>query len=419
MGLASGFKAYLKQKFPSCVDDAPLEPTDAVVVDTMVRLHSFSPDESSKQPTGTQLCDSLFYTAWYYQHAVFCFDNAAQTPSTKAPEWARRGDDEEQVDVEALRAALEENRLPVDFQKFLKHRNERMIVCEYIERELVRRMRLGGASSTLRTLTVMGTRDVPMRASWDEEESLVLQPVPELQAPLLGEADVSCIAAALHLRAREGVSRVHVSTIDTDLVVVAMLHEFEGLTVSLPIFDRKKRDVAHFAVDVHALVEAARAAYGLRPHDFALVLLSKKTDFTPQSIKQLAEWQAYVSACATGLRTLASRLNVPGRLTHSCAEVKRMHGVDVKGDVAVDLSMLHRTFLSACVGQRKNVKVAYQPGDGHLNRLAWVFHYYSLAPALKTASKNLDPAEWGWEIRDVEGRASVHAKAASLETLFV
>ena len=405
MGLASGFKAYLKAKFPACVSDVALEPADAVVVDVMVVLHSFSPDEENSLPTGTQLCDKLFYMVWYYDHAVFCFDNAAQTPATKALEWARRGQDATPVDVEALRSALAEHRLPADFQAFLKHRNERMIVCEYVERELVRRMRMGGQQSTLRTLTVVGTGDVPTRASWRDDE-LVLRPMPELSAPLLGEADVSCIAAALHLREHDGAVRVHVSTVDTDLVVVALLHEFKGLTISLPLFDRKKRDVAHFAVDVHELAGAVRSAYNTSPHDYALLVLSKKTDYTPPSIKQLGDWDKYVDQCVAGMRV------VNRRLVLASDDVQREHGVRVDGETAVDLSALHRTFLSACVGQRKNVKVSYVPGDGHLLRLAWVYHYYALAPVMKTASKNLDPTAWGWQVRTVDGSASVSTVAA-------
>jgi hypothetical protein len=396
MGLAPAFKQYIRAKFPECVSTDALAPVEGVVVDVMVILHSFKPDTMSEMPSGRQLCDRLFYAVWEYEHAVFCFDNTAQTPINKAIEWAKRADGAavpadveptKPMDPAALDDALSRHELPDDFNAFLADRKLRMKVCEYLQDEMFRRMRMGGPASTLVSMAVLGARDVPSAAYWNKDDTLEIVSRSDLTAPMMGEADVSCISAAMYLRAI-GANRVHVRTVDSDLVAVALLHAFPGMFISLPVFDRKKHELAHYSVDVHALANAAPKAYGVCIQDFVVILLSKKTDYTRASIMQLGEWCKYVAVCVQALKM----------------QQEPLYDAD---DATLDLLVMHRMFLGATVGQRKNVKIAYGIKSWHLNRLAWVFWYYTLAPSMKTASKSLDPVQWGWTVKDVAGRQTV------------
>jgi len=389
MGLSPGFKAFIADRFASCINHAQIEPpTNAgIVVDSLVQLHNFQPNREHIIPPAIQLVDKLFFLTWRYQHVAFCFDHTETTPIQKQLEWGRREgnscESPTRADARDVDRMLLDHDLPENFGAFLKDRPMRTKLCEYIQHGLLERMQKAGPNSTMRSLVLIGAHAIPTYAQW-QGNALVVEQKPNWTGPIMGEADVSCIYAASLLRSF-GSKSVYVLTIDTDLVAVGMLHSFDGLFVSLPMFNRKKREMDHYTVDICALVRETAKQYKLTTEDFVLLCLSKKTDYSQQSVAGIADWEEYLKITALALKGLGGAYN--------------------KETNQINMDNFYRALASLTIGGRKTIKLSFEKNSWHLPRVCWVLYYYLNIPALKM-TKDLDCKNYGWRIVDGSGRVA-------------
>ena len=387
MGLASDFKKFLQARFTQCLA-ADLPQTSCVVIDVMVQLHAFRARLESDAPSGQQLVDQIFWKIFQYEHAALCFDHSASTPWNKAIEWTKRAERRKRPEPEQdatqnqaqtpavltpedLEQALELDLVPYPFESVLSRRTLRTRICQYIHDGVIERMRLGGPNSSLQSISFWGTREVPSKAAWTPLGVVEETHHPERAGRFLGEADISCMVAANVFRAA-GYRGVTILTVDTDLVAVALLHAFPGLFVALA-YQRTM-----MSVDISRLASALVATYRVPLPDAVLVMLSKKTDYTPQTLQKLADWDVVMQTC--------------------CASI-RQRGAPIVGRDTLDIGSFHKAMTSAISSGRKGITLNYKPGDHHLLRLAWVMSYYMRAPKLEVSDMHL-PDKWGWEQRE-------------------
>ena len=213
------------------------------------------------------------------------------------------------------------------------------------------------------------------------EDELVVRDRADWSAALVGEGEMCCIRAATLLRdgLRAG-ARVVVSTVDTDAVLIAMLNAFPGLMVELSHYDRRKSALSYALVDAHALAVAVERRLRVTKHDFAMVALSKGSDFVTQSVAGIADWAKYVDACCSHIKLTTPVVSVAA----SGARV----------DVARADAMLRSL---GTLGKR--VVPKYDSAN-HLKRLAWNALYFTYG-AGGAASASLERLErWGWCVKD-------------------
>jgi hypothetical protein len=375
MGLGAQFKNYLKSTFPAAVSDEP-PAADAVVIDTMVLLHSFTiRDEDEDQPA-TRLVNMFWNTVKTYKRAVICFDVPKDTPSAKSIEWRHRSVNRSEthlvdVSVEEVRAWLAFNQL-YNWNSIIANRQARMAVCEFVADSLVARMRRDEDSSPLRTIIVFGAQ-TPM--IYQKNGSCTTKP--EWKLTFHGEADISGIYAA-HLF-KDKSTKVVCVTVDTDWVLVGALNAFDGLVVQLSHFDRKLGRFVSIYVDVFKFRAAAENTYKVTFHEFASVVLTKGSDYVGQMIAGVGEWHNYVSL-------LCNRL---------IAQKNRRKIATIVSASAFDAPVFFEA-MQQFVKDVPRTTLRFQPDDGELARLAWNFFYFSKSPLTCTADKLACEKFGGW-----------------------
>jgi hypothetical protein len=326
---------------------------------------------------------------WKSSVGVLCFDDLHNTPRAKEQEWSERAKTTGACDPVALEQLLARDELPPAWDDFVRDRIGRQRLNTYLRDELFKRMRLSRGLTEMQRLLVFNAGDgPPTEVVWpcDEqhapfsEDELVVRERADWTAALVGEGEMCCIRAAMLLRdsLRPG-ARVVVSTVDTDAVLIAMLNAFPGLLVELSHFDRKAGAMSYALVDAHALATAVERRLRVTKHDFAVVALSKGSDFVTQSVAGIADWGKYVDACCSHIK-----LTTPV-VTVSASEAR----VDV---VRAD-DMLRSL---GTLGKRV---VPKYDSVNHLKRLAWNTLYFSYG-AGGTASTSLEQLErYGWCVK--------------------
>jgi hypothetical protein len=390
MGLSAGFKNYLAEEFPGAFTKA-CDPAaaDVIIVDAMVVLHSFKLDAESPHPGGHQLADRFFYLLWKASIGVLCFDDLHNTPRAKEQEWSERTKTTGACDPATLEELLARHELPPDWDDFICDRTGRQRINTYLRDELFKRMRLSRGQMDMQRLLVFNAGDgSPTEGIWPrqehhapfEEEELVVRDRPDWSATLVGEGEMCCVRAATLLRdsLRPG-TRVVVATCDTDALLIAMLNAFPGLLVELSHYDRKAGAMSYALVDAHALAAAVEKQLRVTKHEFALISISKGSDFVSQSMAGIANWKTYVDGCCSHIKLTSPVVTVSA----SGARV----------DLARADAMLRSL---GTLGKR--VQPRYESAN-HLKRLGWNVIYFSFG-AGGAASASLEQLErWGWCVK--------------------
>jgi hypothetical protein len=391
MGLSAGFKNYLHEQFPdACSKTSDPAAGDVTIVDAMVVLHSFKADPESPHPGGHQLADRFFFMLWKSSVGVLCFDDLHNTPRAKEQEWSERAKTTGACSPDMLEQLLARHELPPAWDDFVRDRTGRQRINTYLRDELFKRMRLSRGLVDMQRLLVFNAGDgAPTEGVWPRDEQhapflgseLIVRERTDWSAALMGEGEMCCIRAATLLRdsLRPG-ARVVVSTVDTDAVLIAMLNSFPGLSVELSHFDKKAGAPSYALVDAHALAAAVERRLRVTKYDFAVVALSKGSDFVTQSMAGIADWAKYVNACCSHIKLTSPVVTVAA----SGARV----------DVARADAMLQS------LGTLSKRVVPKYDSANHLKRLAWNTLYFSYA-AKGTASASLEQLErWGWCVKE-------------------
>jgi hypothetical protein len=393
MGLAADFKKYVAATHGDCVRPSPgqagYEPPDAVVVDVMVLLHSFSVRSSEEAPA-RRLAETVMHSVADAPVAAMCFDVSASTPPAKSLEWAVRPAPAVHVSAADVHAALEHEQLP-DFPSLLASREARTVLCRWLVQRAAELLRWD------RTLLVLddGAPTVYATTATGERSAT---PRPDLARPLHGEADISCIFAARTLHGEWRARLVECITVDTDLVLIGALNAFDGLRVRLHHFDRATKLPVFLTVDCSALAVAGPARYGLDIMEWAALIASRGTDYVHGGvIRGVGDWDVYMTGCAEALRDVRrSRGNAP-----------------LVSDQRVETAALHTTFVAAS-SRLKRSKLKYEADDGTLARLAWHVLYMRHAPM--RGGEGLHCLDFGWML-DQNNAVALRRTAARAFTL--
>jgi hypothetical protein len=391
MGLSAGFKNYLHEQFPdACSKTSEPAACDVTIVDAMVVLHSFNADPKLPHPGGHQLADRFYYMLWKSSVGVLCFDDLHNTPRAKEQEWSERAKTTGACSPDMLEQLLARHELPPAWDDFVRDRTGRQRLNTYLRDELFKRMRLSRGMVDMQRLLVFNAGDgAPTEGVWPREEQhapfledeLIVRERSDWTAALVGEGEMCCIRAATLIRdsLRPG-ARVVVSTVDTDAVLIAMLNSFPGLSIELSHYDRKAGAFSYALVDTHALAAAVERRLRVTKHDFAVVALSKGSDFVTQSMAGIANWKTYVDGCCSHIKLTSPVVTV-------AASGAR---VDV---VRADAMLQSLGTLS------KRVEPKYDSAN-HLKRLAWNTLYFTYG-AGGAASASLEQLErWGWCVKE-------------------
>ena len=176
-------------------------------------------------------------------------------------------------------------------------------------------------------------------------------------AELLGEGEVAVAFWARRLAARAAGSPVVMRTVDTDLVLVGALHAAPGMMVQLQHFDRRTRTMVRVTIDAAALAAAVQRALKISLHDWALICISRGTDFVGRGVHRAPAWPRYVEVCS-------------GFLQDARASLVR--------DEALDVTLVSRMLHSAARAGKGGAVAA----DGAwVSRARWNLEYWMLAPA--------------------------------------
>jgi hypothetical protein len=391
MGLSAGFKNYLSDVFPTTIakNSAPAV-ADVMIVDAMVTLHGFRVDPTSPYPAGRQLADKFYFMIWNSPIGVVCFDDVHDTTRAKEQEWSARGKTACVCDPAALEELLEKHELPSDWDDFVRDRVGRQRMNTYVRDELFKRMRISRGLTEMQRLLVFNAGDgPPTEGVWPAEQAeapfcpdeLVVRSRTDWATTLVGEGETACVRAATLLRDGLRVdTRVIISTCDTDAVLIAMLNSFPGLLVELSHYDRKAGALSYALVDTHALTTAVETRLRVTRHDFALIALSKGSDFVSQSVAGIADWSKYVLACCSHIQLTSPIMTVEA--SKATVDVARVDGM-----------------LRSLGTMGKRVLPKYE-GANHLKRLIWNTLYFSYGAGglASGALKNLE--SYGWCVKD-------------------
>lgn len=366
MGLFAGFKAYVTSSFPSCVrpnNDIGCE--SGVVLDVMCALHAFKPTEDEEAPA-QRLADALWFSVFDADSVAFCFDVSENTPLAKAICWQSRAEPEVAVSAADIEQGLLFDLLP-NYDAIISSRGARAALCLYLQRELTVRFRKCN-EMPVRRAYFFGSDVVPVCVSWSDEvddfdaedgtpvgHEVVCTERPDLHKPMHGEADISCVFAAHVLRKECGAKVVEVRSVDTDIVMIASLHAFEGLRVQLAHFDRKQGAFVKVTFDIAELARCVTRQYRVSVLEWALLCITRGTDYASRSMSGVPDWAKYMDL-------LCPLARGKGCVTADAASVR------------VDTCALHGTIVSA-TAKTKRSKLLYKPNDGHLARCAWQLVY--------------------------------------------
>lgn len=391
MGLSAGFKNYLHEQFPdACSKTSDPAAGDVTIVDAMVVLHSFKADPESPHPGGHQLADRFFFMLWKSSVGVLCFDDLHNTPRAKEQEWSERAKTTGACSPDMLEQLLARHELPPAWDDFVRDRTGRQRINTYLRDELFKRMRLSRGMTDMQRLLVFNAGDgAPTEGVWPLEEQhapfledeLIVRERADWTAALVGEGEMCCIRAATLIRdsLRPG-ARVVISTVDTDAVLIAMLNAFPGLLVELSHYDRKTGAPSYALVDAHALAAAVERRLRITKHDFAVVALSKGSDFVTQSMAGIADWAKYVNACCSHIKLTSPVVTVAA------------------SGARVDVSRAD-AMLQSLGTLSKRVVPKYDSAN-HLKRLAWNALYFTYG-AGGAASASLEQLErYGWCVKE-------------------
>jgi hypothetical protein len=370
MGLGPNFKKFVAKVFPDVSGDG--RPPDAVVVDAMVVLHTFSPRPDEESPA-QRLVSSLWYQMSDVPHAALCFDVTATTPCAKTIEWATRPAPTTVILASDVEAMLLFEHL-FDYSSIISSRSARAVLCQWLVRECVVRMR---TSSTLQSLLVLSDSH-PMVFERQPDGSVLATRRDDLALSLHGEADVSGIFAARHLWSercgRAGV--VECRTSDTDWVLIGMLNCFDGLRIRLHHFDRATKLPIFQTVFCSALALEATRRYDVSIPEFATLVASRGTDFVSAMVRGVPDWDEYLHLCAKALHAVKARTQSP-----------------VVTESVIDAAGLHAVFVEAS-SKRQRTTLKYQRDDGELARLVWHVFYMMHCP--RSGGAGLDCLKFGW-----------------------
>jgi hypothetical protein len=357
MGLSADFKKYVSATFPEACTPPGGVP-HGVVIDSMVLLHSFVPREDDSEPA-QRLVDTLFAAVRGARAAAFCFDVSANTPAAKEMEWKKRPKPACVVTEASISEYLMLDLLP-DYASLIASRGARTLLCQWLVNELVGRMRFDPA---LEALYFIGASETPVvyRRAHPGGAISATQRL-DLLKSYHGEADISGIYAAHVLKDECGVESVELRTSDTDWVVIGMLNAFPGLRTRLQHFDRASRSFVSWHCNLPALTNAVHTKYGINEQEFALLALSKGSDYVEKSIAAFPDWGMYMDATSRALRA-----------------VKARRGSEIVTKTTVDALALHTVLVEASE-TKKRCKLNYSKGDGHLQRLGWNLLYVQNAP---------------------------------------
>ena len=361
MGLFAGFKSYVSASFPSCVRPNNSVGSDSgVVLDVMCALHAFKPADDEEAPA-QRLADALWFSVYDADFVAFCFDVSENTPLAKAICWQERAEPEVEVTTADIERGLLFDLLP-HYNDIISSRSARAALCFWLQRELTTRFRKCD-QMPVRRAYFYGSDVQPVCISWSDElddfdadgtpvgHELVCTPRPDLQKPLHGEADISCVFAAHVLRSECNASVVEIRSVDTDIVMIASLHAFQGLQVQLAHFDRKQGSFVKVTFDIAELVRLVTRQYKVSILEWALLCITRGTDYASRSMSGVPDWDKYMDL----LCTLARGKGCVTR-DESC--------------VRINTCALHGTIVSA-TAKTKRSKLLYAPNDGHLARCAW------------------------------------------------
>lgn len=184
---------------------------------------------------------------------------------------------------------------------------------------------------------------------------------------------------ARRLAARSGGRAVVLRSVDTDLALIAALHAAPGMLVQLSHFDRRTREMSRLTLDACALADGVRRGLRVSMDDWALICISRGTDFVARGVRGVPGWSQYVAVCA-------------GFLVDSRATL--VSGDAFDGPLAV--RMLHSVARASRGG-------AVKADGAWLARLCWNYEYWVLAPAGRGAA--VDPLDddapvAGWLVDD-------------------
>lgn len=327
---------------------------------------------------------------WKSSVGVLCFDDLHNTPRAKEQEWSERAKTTGACSPDMLEQLLARHELPPAWDDFVRDRTGRQRINTYLRDELFKRMRLSRGMTDMQRLLVFNAGDgAPTEGVWPLEEQhapfledeLIVRERADWTAALVGEGEMCCIRAATLIRdsLRPG-ARVVISTVDTDAVLIAMLNAFPGLLVELSHYDRKTGAPSYALVDAHALAAAVERRLRITKHDFAVVALSKGSDFVTQSMAGIADWAKYVNACCSHIKLTSPVVTVAA------------------SGARVDVSRAD-AMLQSLGTLSKRVVPKYDSAN-HLKRLAWNALYFTYG-AGGAASASLEQLErYGWCVKE-------------------
>ena len=372
MGLGPSFKPYLRDTFPSVVlEDAG--DADGVVIDVMVLLHTFTLREEDEHDRPVDRLVGMFWNAICgYTRAALCFDVPSTTPSAKAIEWRNRPAPEIVVTSDDLNEWLIFDQI-YEFKSVMASRQARMVLCNFLAKRLVERMRCPTWTGLLKTLIVFG--DV---APVVYLRSGPQTPRPDWKRPLHGEADVSGIFAAHILKDKcRGVVAV---TCDTDWCLVGALNAFPGLVVKLTHYDRKCGAFVSMFVDVNKLVAEVKRVYSVNLFEWAAVVLTRGSDYVTSFIRGIPDWHTYVSLLCNRVVAQKNRTKVAEVVSASALNGPLFFGA-----------------LKQLVNDTQRTALKIDENDGELARLAWNLFYFKHVPLAGGAGLDCE-SFGGWQV---------------------
>jgi hypothetical protein len=393
MGLFAGFKSYVSSTFPGCVvrNDVVGE-GDGVVLDVMCALHAFKLADEEDAPA-QRLADALWFSVYDAESVAFCFDVTENTPAAKAICWQGRAPPSVDLTVEDITRGLELDMLP-HYDAIISNRDARSALCMWLQAQLIVRFRMCNGQP-VQNLYFIGSDETPIHVSWgqepaDAEDSVCVVKRPDLCRPMHGEADISCVFAAHVLRKECDARTVEIRTVDTDIVLIGTLNCFKGLQIQLGHYDRKLGCYVKVTFDLTRLCHAVTEKYKVSVTEWALLCVTRGTDYAVRSMSGLPDWDKYMALM--------------------CPLIKAQHCV-IEDDNCIQIrtSALHGSFVEAS-SRTKKTTLLYKPNDGHLARVAWQLFYSMHAPLGAVAVP--DCLELGWlRTEEVRGCARVSSFA--------
>lgn len=392
MGLSEGFKKFIGATFPSCVVENKSLVYDATILDVMVTLHGFTPHENDEHPAQT-LADKIFWSVYESKTVAFCFDDPHTTPVAKHIEWELRdtttaSDDERSDDQADEKEEMAENDLTTalmfgllpNYAALLMNRKLRIILVNWLKTQLIRRFQLCNGSP-VEMMYFFGVENTPSCVFWEYdcgEDVVEVAERPDLIKPLQGEGDISAVYAAHVIRGETDATSILIKSVDTDILLLCALNTLPcQMHVELTHFDRRVRVHIKAVYDSSILKQAIEEQYQISIFEFALLAISKGSDYVTKSITAIPDWAKYFAIC------------IPLIKTRPCVRV-------VPEKTTVDLSAVHGLLISASASTKRS-KPLFLINDGHVARVAWHLIYNMNAPVGRPVP---DCLTMGWSLNE-------------------